>query len=168
MRTICWPRGRTDHPGYAETIANHEADWRKVVAEATGPPPEGKRIYYQKHMAHHVLPGMSVEWIDRLTNCFLIRQPRETLLSMNEFLPSLSVGETGLPQQVEMFERIAERDGAAPPVVDSRDVLADPRGMLSALCSRLAIPFYRGNARVAARAARYRRRMGAILVRESV
>lgn len=134
--------GRTNHPGYAETIANHETDWRKVVAKATGPPPGGKRIYYQKHMAHHVLPEMSIEWIGHLTNCFLIRQPREMLLSMNEFLPSLAVGETGLPQQVEMFERIAERDGVAPPVVDSRDVLADPRGMLSALCSKLSIPFY--------------------------
>lgn len=134
--------GRTNHPGYAETIANHETDWKKVVADATGPPPGGKRIYYQKHMAHHVLPGMPVEWIDQLTNCFLIRQPREMLLSMTEFLPTLTVGETGLPQQVEMFERMVERDGVAPPVVDSRDVLADPRGMLSALCARLSIPFF--------------------------
>ena len=134
--------GRTDHPGYSETITNHETDWRKVVAQLTSPPSGGRRINYQKHMTHHVLPGMSVEWIDRLTNCFLIRQPREMLLSMIEFLPSLTVRETGLPQQAEMFQRICERDGAAPPVVDARDVLANPRGMLSALCSRLRVPLY--------------------------
>lgn len=134
--------GHTDHPGYAETIAHHETDWRKVVEAAIAPPPDSKRIHYQKHMAHHVLAGMNVDWIDALTNCFLIRQPRETLLSMIEFLPAPTASETGLPQQIEMFERMMLRDGVAPPVVDARDVLMNPRGMLSALCDCLNVPFY--------------------------
>src|SRR5438132_1151205 len=45
-----------DHPGAAEVIAFHEPDWRKAVAALVGPVPGGKSIYYQKQMAHHLLP----------------------------------------------------------------------------------------------------------------
>src|SRR5438132_14372585 len=65
----------TDHPGYEQIIATHETDWRKVVAWLTGPIPGGKRIFYQKHIAHHILPGMPIDWINKLENCLLIREP---------------------------------------------------------------------------------------------
>src|SRR5687767_15648058 len=44
------------HPGAEEVIASQETDWRTVAAWLTGPVPEGKAIWYQKHMAHHLLP----------------------------------------------------------------------------------------------------------------
>lgn len=135
--------GHTDHPGYEETVRAHETDWRKVVRGLTGPIPDGKRIYYQKHMTHHVLPGMDMAWIEQLSNCLLIREPRETLLSLIEFLPAPTVEETGLPQQVKLFERIADLNQEAPPVVDAKDVLLNPARTLAVLCSRLDVPFYR-------------------------
>ncbi len=46
------------HPGGDEVIRHQENDWRKVAAWLTGPIPEGKTIFYQKHMAHHLLPNM--------------------------------------------------------------------------------------------------------------
>ncbi len=95
---------RSDHPGYEDTIQRRETDWRKVINLLTGPIPEGKRVYYQKHMAHHVLAGMEIDWIRKLSNCFLIRDPRKTLLSLIEFLPTPTAEETGLPQQVKLFE----------------------------------------------------------------
>src|SRR5579875_3967839 len=61
------------HPGAEEIIRHQENDWRKVVAWLTGPVPEGKTIFYQKHMAHHLLPNMGRDWLDAVTNCFLIR-----------------------------------------------------------------------------------------------
>src|SRR6476620_2511022 len=72
----------TDHPGYEQIISSHETDWRKVVGWLIGPIPGGKNIFYQKHMAHHLLPGMATDWTDQYSNCFLIRQPREMLLSL--------------------------------------------------------------------------------------
>jgi len=133
--------GHTDHPGYADTVRAHETDWRKAVRELIGQIPDAKRIYYQKHMAHHVLPEMDLDWINSLSNCFLIREPRETLLSLIEFLPAPTVEETGLVQQVKLFEHVAEKNGEAPIVIDARDVLTDPARMLVALCSRLQVPF---------------------------
>jgi hypothetical protein len=130
-----------NHPGSAEVIAAQENDWRKVVAELTGPVPHGKSIFYQKHMAHHLLPNMDRDWLPRLTHAFLIRDPAEMLCSLDEKLDGFAIEDTGLPQQVEIFDLIREETGETPPVIDSRDVLTDPRGMLSALCDRLGVPF---------------------------
>ena len=48
-----------NHPGAEEVLAHHEQDWRKVVAWLTGPVPECRSLFYQKHMAHHLLPKMA-------------------------------------------------------------------------------------------------------------
>src|SRR5688572_25155878 len=66
---------RKPHPGIDEVIAAGNTDWRSVVAELTGPVSGNKRIHYQKHMTHHLLPQMGREWLANLTNCFLIRHP---------------------------------------------------------------------------------------------
>ena len=59
-----------EHPGRDEVLAHHESDWRAVVRALTGPVPAGRAIFYQKHMAHHLLPTMDLDWIDVLTNVF--------------------------------------------------------------------------------------------------
>lgn len=130
-----------DHPGREEIVARHEADWREVVARLTGPVPHGKQIHYQKHMAHHLLPGVDREWIHAVRNAFLIRDPREMLTSLDRVTPEPTVADTGLPQQWEIFCRVAERRGAPPPVIDARDVLEDPPGVLGRLCEALGVPF---------------------------
>ncbi len=129
------------HPGAAEVIQHQENDWRRVVAWLTEAVPEGKPIFYQKHMAHHLLPHIDRGWLDRLTHCFLIREPREMLTSLLPFIPQPSLADTGLPQQVEIFESVRDRTGATPPVVDARDVLDNPRGVLTRLCAALDVPF---------------------------
>jgi len=67
------------HPGAAEVIAAGEPDWRTVVRGLTEGEAGGKRVFYQKQMTHHLLPEMDRSWLGRLTNCFLIRHPREVL-----------------------------------------------------------------------------------------
>ncbi|HET9333010.1 MAG TPA: HAD family hydrolase [Gemmatimonadota bacterium] len=132
-----------EHPGRDEVIRRHESDWRKVVERLVGPVPEGKTIFYQKHMAHHLLPGVDREWLDRVRNAFLIRDPREMLTSLIRVTPEPTLADTGLPQQWEIFERVAERRGAPPPVVDARDVLEAPEAVLARLCESLGVPFKR-------------------------
>lgn len=130
-----------DHPGREDVIAHHESDWRKVVGWLTGPVPEGRRIFYQKHMAHHLLPVIDRDWLDRLTHAFLIREPREMLTSLIRNLPHATLADTGLPQQVELLELIETRTGRTPPILDARDVLREPRRTLGALCDALGVPF---------------------------
>ena len=130
-----------EHPGRAEVVATHECDWRRVVAELCGPIPGGKSIYYQKHMAHHLLPEIERGWLDGFAQAFLIREPLEMLTSLVKNVPQPRVEDTGLPQQVELFEALRARVGVTPPVLDSRDVLENPRRRLGALCESLGVPF---------------------------
>ena len=130
-----------DHPIAAEIVDHYETDWRKVVAGLTGEIPDGKPIYYQKHMAHHLLPGMGRDWIPRLENCFLIRDPIEMLTSLIRIIPEPGLDDTGLPQQLELFRMVEDQLGRRPPVLDSRDVLEDPGKILGLLCEELGVEF---------------------------
>ena len=129
------------HPGAGEVIRAGETEWRKVVSFLTGPVPEGRRIFYQKHMAHHLLPEIGRGWLRELTHCFLIRDPREMLLSLAKITPRPTLADTGLPQQVELLEGVRRDTGAEPAVVDARDVLEEPRALLSLLCEHLGVEF---------------------------
>ena len=129
------------HPGRDDVLAEHETDWRKVADQLTGPVPGGRAIWYQKHMAHHLLPMVERGWLDRLTHAFLIREPDEMVASLLKTFPGAGIADTGLPQQCEIFERVADRNGRAPPVVLASDVLKRPRAQLEALCDALGIQF---------------------------
>jgi len=130
-----------DHPVAAEIIDHYETDWRQVVAGLSGEIPGGKSVYYQKHMAHHLLPSMGREWLLDLDNCFLLREPREMLTSLIKILPEPGVADTGLPQQLEIFRMVEREFGKTPPVLDSRDVLEDPERLLKLLCAEIAVEF---------------------------
>lgn len=132
------------HPGADEVIAHHESDWRRAVAGLLGPVPGGKAIFYQKHMAHHLLPHIERDWLGSLTHAFLVRDPREMLTSLVKTLPEPTRWDTGLPQQVEIFEWVRARTGEVPTVVDARDILEDPPGVLARLCDRLGVAFDEG------------------------
>jgi Sulfotransferase domain len=130
-----------DHPGREEVIAAGETDWRKVAAWLTGPVPGGMSIWYQKHMTHHLLPHIGREWLGELTHVFLIRDPREVLLSYVKNRPNVTAEDIGVRQQLEMFEFVEQRSGATPPVIDAGEFLKNPERQLRALCERLGVEF---------------------------
>jgi hypothetical protein len=130
-----------NHPGRDEVIARHETDWRKVVTWLTGPITGDRSIFSQKHMAHHLLPEIERGWLDKLAHAFLIREPSAMLTSLIKHWPNPALVDTGLPQQLEIVEMVERRAGRTPPIVDSRDVLENPRRMLGLLCAALGVPF---------------------------
>lgn len=132
---------RPDHPGIPEILAAHENDWRKVVEAILGPIPDGKEIHYQKHMAHHMLPHIGDEWLAGVSNAFLIRDPAEVLLSMSKVMETVTLQDTGFPDQYRLFERVRAMTGETPPVIDARDIGTDAEGALRTLCDALSIPF---------------------------
>ena len=134
-------RARLDHPGAEEVIAAGDTQWRRVVAAITGPVPGDKPIYFQKHMTHHMLDEVDRDWLAQLHNCFLIRDPREVIASYARTRPEVTVSDVGVLQQAEIFEHARRTAGATPLVLDSRDVLENPRAMLTALCEALDVPF---------------------------
>jgi len=129
------------HPGADEIIRHYENDWQKVVDWLTGPVPEGKTVFFQKHMTHHMLPGIDRAWLGRVNNAFLIREPREVLTSYVRIMPNPTVEDTGLPQQLEIYHWVCRQTGRIPPVVDAAEILENPERMLRALCAGLGVEF---------------------------
>ncbi len=123
------------HPVADEVVATGETDWRKVVAHLTGPVPDGKRIFFQKQMTHHLLPEVDREWLGSVTNCFLIRDPREVIGSYVKKRDEPALEDLGFVQQVELFDFVRAKTNKVPPVVDARDVLQNPERLLQQLCS---------------------------------
>jgi len=130
-----------DHPMRDEVLASQSTDWRAVAQAMAGPAPGGKAVFYQKHMTHHMTPEVDLGWTAACRNAFLIRAPEPVLASYTAKREDVTLADIGFERQRELFEREADRLGAAPPVVEGRDVLADPRGTLTALCRALGIPF---------------------------
>jgi len=129
------------HPGRDAVIAAQSSQAAEVAAMLTGPIPDGRPIWYQKHMTQHMLPGMPLDWLDDVCNCFLIREPEAVVASFTIQRPDAATWELGFEQQTRLFDHVCDRLGAAPPVIDATDVLKDPTGILQALCARLRIPF---------------------------
>ena len=129
------------HPGREEVLRSQSTDAAEVAAMLTGPIPQGKAIWYQKHMTQHMLPDMPLDWLDQVSNCFLIRDPEQVVASFTIQRPDAAAWELGFEQQARLFDHVCDKLGHAPPVIDAADVLKDPRGTLGALCAKLGIPF---------------------------
>jgi hypothetical protein len=128
-----------DHPMRDEIIASMETDWDRLVAACTTP--SRKPLFYQKHMTHHMLPGHNRSFILKLSNAFLIRNPARVLVSYTKKWAEVDLTAIGIVEQAEIFDMVAQKLGHAPPVIDSEDVLANPRAVLSRLCAACNIPF---------------------------
>lgn len=129
-----------DHPGRDEIMATVETDGDRAIREiilGSYPTP----VVFFKSMGHHTTGmGLDLSFLDTVANVFLIREPEEMLTSLAKNLPDATVDMTGLPQQVELLDRIVGA-GGVPIVLDSRRVLADPPGQLAELCHRVGIPW---------------------------
>ncbi|QIN80798.1 sulfotransferase family protein [Rubrobacter marinus] len=127
-----------DHPGAHEVMEAMDNDGERVVREVILGRCE-KPVLFLKNMAHH-LAGLDRAFLREITNVLLTRDPREMLPSLLHQLPSPTLRDTGLREQVEILEA-ALASGNPPVVLDARELLLDPRGVLGRACERLGIPF---------------------------
>lgn len=128
------------HPGREAVLAAMDTDGARVVRDELLAPCRAASVRFFKNMAHHLrgLPGW--DFLDGLTNVLLTRDPCEMLPSLAEQLPQPSLQDTGLEEQVAVLER-EQAAGRAPLVLDAREVLRDPEGVLRQICDRLALSF---------------------------
>jgi hypothetical protein len=130
-----------EHPLRAEVLASQPQDPQVVIGHLLGPVPGAAPLFYQKHMTHHMLPGIDRSWLAGVRSAFLLRAPREVLASYVKSRAHVDLADIGIVQQHELFDRECQRLGAAPPVVDSRDLLEDPAAVLAMLCAALRIDY---------------------------
>lgn len=129
-----------DHPMRAEVLASQPNDWRVVAAACAEGGAPGRAIY-QKHMTHHMLPAFGLDWTGAVVNVFLIRAPERVAASYAAKREAVEIEDIGFLQQAALFDRVADRLGAAPPVIDAEGVRADPAGVLGRLCAAIGLPW---------------------------
>lgn len=120
-------------------IAAMDCDWGSVAQSMAGACPNGAAIWYQKHMAHHMVGPVGHHDLPGLRHAFLIRDPARVVASYAAKRVAVRPDHLGTARQVAFFDREADRLGHAPPVVDSADILRDPSAMLQKLCKALGI-----------------------------
>ena len=126
------------HPGAREVLEAMEGDGGRVVREVILGPCE-RPVHFFKNMAHHLV-GLDRKFLYRITNVLLIRNPQEMLPSLAEQLSEPTLRDTGLDRQVEILDLVLGR-GEKPVVLEARELLLDPDGVLREACERLGLPF---------------------------
>ena len=130
---------RAEHPGDDEVLAAMDTDGGQVVWEVLLGPCE-RPVHFFKNMAHH-LAGLDRGFLGGLTNVLLTRDPAEMLPSLARQLPNPTLRDTGLLYQTEILDHVLGQ-GLDPVVLDAKQLLLDPPGVLRSACDRLGIPFH--------------------------
>ena len=127
-----------EHPGAREVLDAMDKDGERVVREVILGPCE-RPIHFFKNMAHHLL-GLDPAFLDSITNVLLIRDPTQMLPSLAGQLRSPTLRDTGLREQNVILDSTLAR-GEKPIVLDARELLLDPPGVMRLTCAGLGIPF---------------------------
>jgi hypothetical protein len=129
-----------DHPVREEIVAAGPTDWRAAVADLILTGGAGAGVYYQKHMAQHLIPDLPLDWIIGLHNVMLIRDPFEVAASYVRSRANVVADDLGAVQQTRLYDYLAAA-GVDPPVIDASDFLKDPEAYLRWLCAWAGVPF---------------------------
>ncbi len=126
------------HPMREQILAAHEPLPNRIISHITGPAPHNKKVFYQKHMVHHMVDGIPMDWLHRFNHhVMLIRHPARVIASYNQKMDALSLEAIGVKQQFRLWREIADMQRFIPPVIDADRVLTDPEGVLKRLCAAL-------------------------------
>jgi hypothetical protein len=125
------------HPGRDELIEVLETDAARVVREVILAPSD-RDVMFFKQMVHHLTPDLDLVFLDHCVNVLLIRDPAEVIPSLVNQLPAPTMRDVGLERQALLFRDLRSR-GQEPAVLDARQLLLNPEGVLKELCARVGI-----------------------------
>ena len=128
------------HPMYKEIIDHYPTNYEDIITSLTSEIPHSKEHWYQKHMAHHLIDSINIDWIKNFENCILIRHPKDVINSYIKKNTLNHVNELGYPQQYKIM-RYLNSIGKKLIVIDSTILLNDPKKILSQWCSSIDLEF---------------------------
>ncbi len=125
-----------EHPGREEILETMEQDGDKVMQDML----EGefvRRTLFLKQMTHHLVE-LNLDFLAHCQHFFLIRNPKDVLVSFGKVIAQPTLADIGIKQQFELYQHL-QKLGINAPVVDSVDILKNPSKTLEALCLSLDI-----------------------------
>ena len=82
-----------------------------------------------------------MDWVKSFENCFLIRHPKDVIISYSKRNSINGIGDLGYIHQKYLFQKIKKITGKYPSVFDSKDILLNPRKYLKIMCDDFQIDF---------------------------
>jgi hypothetical protein len=128
------------HPMHKEIIDFYPHRYNDIVRNLTSGIPKGKKYWYQKHMAHHMVGIEDFSWLKDFKNYFLIRHPKDVINSFIKKNTLNSVQELGYPQQLQIIEFL-QKNNLEFRIINSDDLLDSPKKKLYDWCNHLNIKF---------------------------
>lgn len=90
--------------------------------------------YYITHIADD-------QFLSYFQHTFLIRNPAQALPSYFHKWPDLTLKEAGYKDIAELFDKVAQKTGEVPPLIDADDLVESPEKIIKLYCSLVGIPF---------------------------
>ena len=128
-----WPRIRPD-TARTEGLTCDRVWQQLKTAACKGPT-------FSKDFPHYIEHLWSDEFLDYFNHSFLVRDPAKVATSMYKHWPDFVLKEIAFIEQRRLFDRLTEKQGTLPPVIDSDDLLENPYGIVEAYCKAVGIPY---------------------------
>ncbi|MDO6590443.1 HAD family hydrolase [Loktanella sp. D2R18] len=123
------------HPMRDEILTAHETDKNNVAVHCLDTTLAQKPHFYMKHMAHHMIDGMPLDWAQECVNVHLIRHPARVIASYGVKRSEMTFDDIGFAQQAAIYDKLGGY------VIDSADIRANPEKMLRKLCGAIGLDF---------------------------
>lgn len=122
-----------DHPMRVEILASQPTDPAEVARRCAASSTPPRAHSYQKHMAHHMVPGMPLGWSDGAVHLHLIRHPARVIASYGAKRSEITEADIGFAAQAALYDRVGGL------VIDTADLRRDPRATLGRLCAEAGL-----------------------------
>jgi hypothetical protein len=94
---------------------------------------------FVKDFAYSIMHVADDAFLGAFNHTFLIRDPDKVITSMHSRWPDISLAEIGFDDLHTLFNRIADKEGEAPVVIDSDELLEFPEAGMQAYCDAVGI-----------------------------
>lgn len=125
-------------PDRVESMRVMNLDGERVVRELFLAESE-RPVVFTKNIACHI-SGLNWSFLSRCKNVLLIREPAPVIASYTRNIQQPSMLDLAYEVQREIWNVLNEQ-GQPPVVIDSKEVLKNPEGMLRVLCHAVGIAF---------------------------
>lgn len=125
------------HPGAQEIMSSMNCDGEEVIEFMCSI--DDKPVQFFKNMGHHLL-DLNRDFTRKGINIILTRNPKRMIASFSKVIDNPTMKDIGYKDQWELAKYFTENNIEFY-VVDSADILKDPRTKLTELCELIGIPF---------------------------
>ena len=125
------------HPGAEDILNTMETNGDKVVEMMLNT--SEKPVLFFKNMTHHIL-DLNRSFMKGITNVILTRDPKDMLPSFDKVIKNPSMDDVGYKLHIDLIETF-EKEHIDYVVLDAKNVLLNPEGVLRQLCAHIGIPF---------------------------